>query len=158
MDSLDIWTFWTLHLETELKNIQRENRKCNWLGNAWATNGQMKFYGLSGLSGRLDTLDTAFRGRIKKNSMNSLDSLDSLDVWTLLLETEIKNIQGENRKCNWLGNAWAINGQMKFYGLSGLSGRLDTPFRDRIKKYSRGKSILWILWTLWTSGLSGHSI
>ena len=58
---------------------------------------------------------------------------------------------------------------MKFYGLSGLSGRLDTldtPFRDRIKKYSRGKSNMSLIgdsldfldvWTLWTLHLEAES-
>ena len=46
---------------------------------------------------------------------------------------------------------------MKFYGLSGLSGRLDfldTPFRDRIKKYSRGTNGQMKFYGL--SGLSGR--
>ena len=44
---------------------------------------------------------------------------------------------------------------MIFSGLSGLSGRLDTPFRDRIKKYSRGTDGQMKFYGL--SGLSGLS-
>ena len=75
MDSLDFLDVWTLHLETESKNIQRANQ----------------FYGFSGLSGRLDFLDTPFRDRIKNFVLMLLD-LSGLSGLSGRLDTAFRDI------------------------------------------------------------------
>ena len=52
-------------------------------------------------------------------------------------------LSGLSGRLDTLDTAFRGRIKKKFYelsGLSGLSGRLDTPIRDRNKKYSRGKS------------------